>query len=131
MGSLDISTQPDPDTEAAIIAAQNDAFRKYACLGTLPDQPIPGRLMITQSLTAADDGFVLQALHAVGSFDQFDPDNDPEGRHDFGAVEIQGENVIWKLDLYEADTEFRWGAETPTDPAKTIRVLNIMLASDW
>ena len=32
---------PDPDhlnPDAAVIAAQNDAFRKLACLGIAPDQ---------------------------------------------------------------------------------------------
>jgi hypothetical protein len=34
-------------------------------------------------------------------------------------------------DLYEADSDFRYGAETPDNPATTVRVLTIMMASDW
>ena len=34
-------------------------------------------------------------------------------------------------DLYEADSDFRYGAETPDNPATTMRVLTIMLARDW
>ncbi|WP_350082481.1 DUF3768 domain-containing protein [Hoeflea sp.] len=34
-------------------------------------------------------------------------------------------------DLYEADSDFRYGAETPDNPATTVRVLTIMLARDW
>ena len=56
---------------------------------------------------------------------------DPEGWHDFGAVEIRGETVFWKIDLYEADSDFRYGAEVPDNPATTMRVLTIMLARDW
>ncbi len=118
-----------PDT--AIIAAQNDTFRRFACLGIAPDQPIQGRLVVTQSLIEAGDGFVTEAVQAAGAFDTFEPDNDPEGWHDFGAVTIRGETVFWKIDLYEADSDFRYGAEAPDNPATTMRVLTIMMAHDW
>jgi len=39
--------------------------------------------------------------------------------------------VFWKIDLYEADSDFRYGAETPDNPATTMRVLTIMLTRDW
>lgn len=119
--------QPD----ATAIAAQNDAFRRLACLGIAPDQPIQGRLHVTQSLMGAGDGFVAEAVKATGDFDCFEPENDPEGWHDFGSVTIRGETVFWKVDLYEADSDFRYGAETPDDPETTIRVLTIMMARDW
>ena len=45
--------------------------------------------------------------------------------------EIRGETVFWKLDLYEADSDFRYGAEASDNPATTMRVLTIMLARDW
>lgn len=118
---------PDP----SVIAAQNDAFRKLACLGVPPEQPIQGRMHVTRSLMEAGDGFMAEAVKATGMFDTFAPENDPEGWHDFGAVEIRGETVFWKIDLYEAGSDFRYGAETPDDPAATMRVLTIMLARDW
>lgn len=34
-------------------------------------------------------------------------------------------------DLYEADSDFRYGAEAPDNPDTTIRVLTIMMARDW
>lgn len=117
--------------DAMVIAAQNDAFRRLACLGLAPDQPIPGRMHVTRSLMEAGDGFMAEAVQATGAFDRFEPENDPEGRHDFGAVTIRGETVFWKLDLYEAASEFRYGAETPDNPATTVRVLTIMMAHDW
>ncbi|WP_299628572.1 DUF3768 domain-containing protein [uncultured Tateyamaria sp.] len=118
---------PDP----AVIAAQNDAFRRFACLGETPTEPIQGRMVMTQSLCAAGDGFVTEAVQAVGTFDTFEPENDPAGWHDFGSVTIRGESVFWKLDLYEADSDFRFGAEAPDNLATTIRVLTIMMARDW
>jgi hypothetical protein len=116
---------------ATVIAAQNDAFRRFACLGITPDQPIQGRLVVTQSLIEAGDGFVMDAVKATGAFDTFEPDNDPEGWHDFGAVTIRSETVFWKLDLYEASSDYRYGAETPENPETTMRVLTVMMARDW
>jgi hypothetical protein len=118
-----------PDT--ATIAAQNDAFRRFVCLGIAPDQAIQGRLVITQSLIEAGDGFATEAVQATGAFDTFEPENDPEGWHDFGAVTIRGETVFWKVDLYEADSDFRYGAEAPDNPETTMRVLTVMMARDW
>lgn len=119
--------QPD----ATVIATQNDAFRRLVCLGIPPDQPIQGRLHVTQSLMGAGDGFMAEAVKATGDFDCFEPENDPEGWHDFGSVTIRGETVFWKIDLYETSSDFRYGAETPDDPETTIRVLTIMMARDW
>ena len=74
---------------------------------------------------------MAEAVKATGMFETFEPENDPEGWHDFGTVEIRDETVFWKIDLYEADSDFRYGAETPDNPATTMRVLTIMMARDW
>lgn len=129
-----MTTSALPQTEGpdiAAIAVQNDAFRKLACLGIAPDQPIAGRMHLTRSLAEAEDGFMVEAVKATGEFDMFESENDPDGCHDFGAVDIRGQKVFWKIDLYEADSDFRYGAETPDNPATTVRVLTIMMASDW
>ena len=90
-----------------------------------------GPVSATATLVAARMATHHVMLMAAGEFDVFEPENDLEGWHDFGAVEIQGETVFWKIDLYEADSDFRYGAETPDNPATTMRVLTIMLARDW
>jgi hypothetical protein len=123
------STTDGPDP--TVVAAQNDAFRRFACLGETPSKPIQGRMHLTSSLAMAEDGLALEAVQAVGAFDTFEPENDPSGWHDFGAVDICGEKIFWKIDLYEADSDFRYGAEAPDNPATTMRVLTIMMASDW
>jgi len=86
---------------------------------------------LTSSLAMAEDGLALEAVQAVGEFEIFEPENDPSGWHDFGAVDIRGEKIFWKIDLYEADSDFRYGAEAPDNPATTMRVLTIMMAYDW
>ena len=45
--SICIAAQrPNP----AVIAAQNDTFRRFACLGETPTELIQGRMVVTQSL---------------------------------------------------------------------------------
>ena len=60
-----------------------------------------------------------------------DPGNDPHGERDFGAVTFKGEKIFWKIDYYANDGTFCYGSEAPWDASKTIRMLTIMLASDY
>ena len=57
------------------------------------------------------------------------PDNDPHGARDFGAFEHIGEHIVWKTDYYARDMQH--GSEDPSDPKQTVRVLTIMLASEY
>ena len=63
------------------------------------------------------------------SFEDFTPDNDPHGEHDFGAFEHAGKRIFWKIDYYDAACEN--GSEDPADASKTTRVLTIMLADEY
>ena len=118
-----------PNTER--IAEQNDAFRKAICLGITPNEALPGRAVTTRAVHDKGQDFIDKAVAAVGVFDTFDPDNDPDEHHDFGAFDIDDKRLFWKIDLFEIGTDMRYGAETPDDPSRTERVLTIMLASDW
>lgn len=60
------------------------------------------------------------------------------GEHDMGAldVEIDGpgfgtttERIFFKLDYYDPTLSFL--SDDPADPSKTVRVLTIMLASEY
>jgi len=110
--------------DAAMIADQNDRFRQ--ALG--PTGEVQGRCVVTQALAALGPELQLAALREVAAFNAFIPDNDPHGFHDMGSVQIGENTIFWRIDLY--DTDYHWGAETPTDPAATRRVLTIMLAGD-
>ena len=61
--------------------------------------------------------------------DDFTPDNDPHGEREFGAFEHEGERIFWKVNSYAPDMEH--GSENPADPKQTVRVLTIMLASEY
>ena len=65
----------------------------------------------------------------VIAFDAFTADNDPHGEHNFGAFDYAGERIFWKIDYYDEALEF--GLEDPADPARTTRVLTIMLALEY
>lgn len=103
----------------------NDAFRK----GERPDL---GRVVITsgvQELVAATPRGQLGILQAVQRFEDFTEDNDPNGEHDFDAFDIAEQRFFWKIDYYDKNMEY--GSEDPTDPAKTTRVLTLMLAEEY
>lgn len=65
----------------------------------------------------------------VETFDAFTPDNDPHGERDFGAFEHNGERIFWKIDYF--DTTMTMASENPSDPKLTVRVLTIMLGSEY
>ncbi|MEQ8826157.1 MAG: DUF3768 domain-containing protein, partial [Parvibaculum sp.] len=62
-------------------------------------------------------------------FDDFTPDNDPHGEHDFGSVRIDENAIFWKIDYYDRSMEA--GSPDPADPEVTTRVLTIMLADEY
>lgn len=65
----------------------------------------------------------------VETFNDFGPDNNPHGERDFGAFEHKGQRIFWKIDYY--DRTLTQGSEDPADPSQTVRVLTIMLASEY
>lgn len=107
------------------IRSLNDRFR-------LGDTAIPGQILITSGLTDLLEETlkpVADLAHEVRRFEDFSEANDPHGEHDFGAFDFAGETCFWKIDYY--DTTLQAGSENPADPTKTVRVLTIMLASEY
>jgi hypothetical protein len=102
------------------IRALNDAFRTTMT---------GGRVMITAGVDGLPSDVKAMVIRRVATFSGFTADNDPHGEHDFGSFEIAGRKFFWKIDAYDKAMEF--GSEDPTDPAKTTRVLTIMLASEY
>ena len=108
------------DENTARIRALNDAFRSTFA---------GGKVFMTASLQAFPTDVVARALDRVRSFNEFTEDNDPHGEHDFGSFEIEGQKFFFKIDYFDQRLEF--GSEDPSDPARTARVLTLMLASDY
>ncbi len=100
----------------------NDAFRQTGNGGTI---------LMTQGVLAIamkpDKSIAI--LQAVRIYDDFSPDNDPYGEHDFGAFELGGDTFFWKIDYYAADMIH--GSPDASDPDVTTRVMTIMLRSEY
>jgi hypothetical protein len=88
-----------------------------------------GRIVITSGVQALGPTFLEAALAAVAGFERFDADNDPHGEHDFGALTVEGQRLLWKVEYY--DSTLSAGSPDPADPAVTTRVLTIMLAKEY
>ncbi len=112
---------PNAASQARKIAALNDLCRK--AMG------VAGRLFQTSCISALPPQDQSAIREKVETFDTFTPDNDPHKEHDFGAFEHNGERIFWKIDYY--DTTMTKGSEDPSDPKQTVRVLTIMLASEY
>lgn len=65
----------------------------------------------------------------VERFDDFDDANNPHGERDFGAFDYDGQRVFWKIDYY--NKTLTYGSEDPSNASLTLRVLTIMLASEY
>src|SRR6202045_2180960 len=104
---------------AAKIRELNDAFRTMT----------GGRVMLTAGVDALPSDVKAMVIRRVATFSDFTPDNDPHGEHDFGNFTLAGRKFFFKLDYY--DPTMTYGSEDPADPAKTTRVLTIMLAEEY
>ncbi|TCP36086.1 DUF3768 domain-containing protein [Sphingomonas sp. BK235] len=102
------------------MAQLNDAFRR---------RPSTGTVVCTDGVFALGQKALPLIVKLVQAFDAFTPDNDPHGEHDFGALSFGGERLFWKIDYF--DREMRFASADPLDPSVTMRLLTIMLASEY
>ena len=98
----------------------NDAFRRSFD---------GGRVMLTIGIRSLAGEQQACVLTRVRCFEEFEANNDPHQEHDFGSFEIEGATYFWKIDYY--DHELRCGSPDPSDPARTTRVLTVMLAEEY
>ena len=113
---------------AAVIAAQNDAFRRNIAMEGETNVP-DGRVVINNGVEEQGPAFVVEALRKIAAFDDFTDDCDPGGRHEMGAVEVGPLTVWFKIDNYDRD--YRYGSDAPADPAQTRRVLTVLFPDEW
>lgn len=85
--------------------------------------------MLTAGVNALPPKVKVSVVAEVKSFTAFTPDNDPHGEHDFGSFDHGEEKFFWKIDYYNDLMD--GGSKDPADPAKTVRVLTIMLAEEY
>ena len=109
---------PEPDVEK--IRALNDRAR----------QSFTGcRVAITAGIAAMGHDAVYAVFDLIKAYDNFTPDNDPYGEHDFGSLHWGEHQVFWKFDYYDID--FTMHSPDPADETVTARVLTVMLAEEY
>ena len=113
---------------ASDIAQLNDRFRLSLGIPAFSGG-IPGKVIMTAGIAALPPDDMTAILNKVRAFNSFTEDNDPCGEHDFGAFDHDGRRIFWKIDYYAPDLIH--GSEDPADLSKTVRVLTILLASEW
>jgi hypothetical protein len=115
-----VHTKCDIEDRRRRIRELNDGLRRYARAGII---------CMTAGVQALGQNGVEAVLTAVCDFNGFTADNDPYNEHDLGALTVDGNRMLWKIDYYDRDR--RYGSPDPADPAVTTRVLTIMLASEY
>lgn len=105
---------------AEAIAQLNDTLRKTGS---------GGAITVTRGVRLLPGFCPMAIMSELGAYSRFDPHNDPHGERDFGDLTLFGEDLLWKIDYY--DDTLTYGSDDPADPAKTQRVLTVMLAGDY
>jgi Protein of unknown function (DUF3768) len=83
----------------------------------------------TSGVAAHGNDFIDRAAHAVREYSAFSEENDPYGEHDAGSLELDGMNLLWKIEYY--DPLFDGRSRDPADAAVTRRALTILLAEEY
>lgn len=104
----------------AKIRKLNDRLRKYGH---------GGMWLATIGISSLPPDDMRSVYEAVLTFDDFTPDNDPHGEHDCAVQNVGDLKIIWKIDYYDRDRQFL--SPDPSDPKVTVRVLTVMLASEY
>ena len=88
-----------------------------------------GKVMLTIGVCALKDYDRAELLERVQTFNDFNPSNDPNGEHDFGAIDFKGNTYFWKIDYYDLD--YLCLSPDISDENVTNRVLTIMRGDEY
>jgi len=107
-------------TNTDSIRTLNDRLRQHLTTGVA---------VITPGVAALGQEAVDRIVKTIAVFDDFCHANDPYAEHDFGAFEVDGHKLFFKIDYY--DPSLTCHSPDPADPATTKRVITIMLADEY
>ena len=102
------------------IGALNDELRR-----NLPN----GHAVITAGVAALGAEAVARIVKTVSVYDDFCHANDPYEEHDFGALEVDGQVIFFKIDYF--DKALTYHSPDPSNLSVTERVITIMLAEEY
>jgi hypothetical protein len=90
---------------------------------------VGGIVLITNGVAALGAAAVREIFVSLAAFCDFTEDNDPWGEHDCAVMTVGDHKIIWKIDYY--DRSRRYLSPDPSDPKITLRVLTVMLSSEY
>jgi hypothetical protein len=102
------------------VRALNDGLRRDFSLG---------RAIITTGIAALGAEAVARIVKTIAVYDDFCNANDPYEEHDFGAFEVDGSTIFFKIEYY--DKTLSHHSPAPSDPSVTERVITVMLAEEY
>jgi Protein of unknown function (DUF3768) len=88
-----------------------------------------GMVHMTLGVAALGLATVNTIFAAVAEFADFSSDNDPWSEHDCGTLTVLNHRIMWKIDYYDRSRRFH--SPDPADPKVTVRVMTVMLASEY
>lgn len=98
----------------------NDELRKNFSSGTA---------VLTPGIAALGAEAVARIVKTVEVYDDFCHANDPNEEHDFGAFDVDGQRIFFKIDHYDENLSFH--SPDPADPSVTKRVITRLLTSEY
>ena len=102
------------------ICKLNDELRQNLSTGTA---------LITTGVAVLGADAVARIVKTIAVYDHFCHANDPYEEHDFGAFDVDGHKLFFKIDYY--DKSRCCHSPDPSDPSVTERVITIMLAEEY
>jgi Protein of unknown function (DUF3768) len=108
------------DAKTARIRALNDQLRQNFA---------DGMTVMTPGVAALGAEAVERIVKTIAVFDDFCHANDPHEEHDFGAFDVDGRTIMFKIDYFDQNMSMH--SPDPADPAVTQRVITIMLAEEY
>lgn len=96
---------------------------------TLRKKRTGGIAVMTPGIAALGPSGIQLVLKAIETFDNFCNENDPYQEHDFGAIDVLGQTIFFKIDYLDNTKTFH--SPDPSDPDVTVRILTLMLASEY
>ena len=109
-------------TKNETISALNDQLRQNL-------SPSDGTALITNGVAALGHDVVARIFQTIAVYDDFCTANDPYEEHDFGALDVDGHTIFFKIDYY--DPTLTHHSNDLADPTITHRLITIMLAEEY
>jgi len=108
------------DPRTVRIRALNDELRQNLAGGVA---------VMTPGVAALGQEAVDRIVKTVAVFDDFCHANDPHEEHGFGAFDVNGHAIMFKIDYL--DKTLTYHSPDPADRSVTERVITIMLAEEY